>query len=55
MAALVYRKGEHLINVFVWPSGQAPDSAVTADARKGYNILTWTRGNTTFWAISSFY
>jgi len=52
VAALVYRKGEHLINVFVWPSGPAPESALTAAARQGYNLLSWTRGNTTFWAIS---
>jgi anti-sigma factor RsiW len=52
VAALVYRKGAHLINVFVWPSGPAPESAARADARQGYNVLSWTRGNTTFWAIS---
>ena len=52
VAALVYRKGEHLINVFVWPSGSAPESAVTAATRQGYNLLSWTSGNTTFWAIS---
>ena len=52
IAALVYRKGEHLINLFAWPSGSTPESAVTVDARQGYNILSWTRGQTTFWAIS---
>ena len=52
VAALVYRKGEHLINVFVWPSGAAPESAVTAGVRQGYNLLSWTRGNTTCWVIS---
>ena len=48
----MYRKGEHLINLFVWPSGSAPESAPAADARQGYNLLSWTRGKTTFWAIS---
>jgi anti-sigma factor RsiW len=52
VAALVYRKGEHLINLFAWPSGSTQESAEAADARQGYNLLFWTRGQTNFWAIS---
>ena len=52
VAALVYRRGKHLINLFVWPSASTQESAEAADARQGYNVLFWTRGQTTFWAIS---
>ena len=52
VAALVYRKGKHLINLFAWPSGSAQESAETAAVRQGYNLLFWTRGQTNFWAIS---
>jgi len=52
VAALVYRKGKHLINLFVWPSSSAQESAETAAVRQGYNLLFWTRGQTNFWAIS---
>jgi anti-sigma factor RsiW len=52
VAALVYRRGAHLINLFVWPSASTPDVAAAADTRQGYNLLYWTRGQTTFWAIS---
>ena len=52
VAALVYRKGEHFINLFVWPSASNRESAEAADARQGYNLLFWTRGQTNFWAIS---
>jgi anti-sigma factor RsiW len=52
VAALVYRKGEHLINLFVWPSASTGDLGEAADARQGYNLLFWTRGQTNFWAIS---
>jgi anti-sigma factor RsiW len=52
VAALVYRRGKHLINLFVWPSASAHESAVAADTRQGYNVLFWTRGQTNFWAIS---
>jgi anti-sigma factor RsiW len=52
VAALVYRKGKHFINLFVWPSASARESAEAADARQGYNLLFWTSGQNNFWAIS---
>jgi len=52
VAALVYRKGEHLINLFVWPSASKRQSPEAADARQGYNLLFWTRGQADFSAIS---
>jgi anti-sigma factor RsiW len=52
VAALVYRKGGHVINLFAWPSVSTHESAEAADARQGYNLLSWTRGHTNFWAIS---
>jgi len=52
VAALVYRKGGHLINLFVWPSESTRESAEAAEVRQGYDLLFWTRGKTDFWAIS---
>jgi len=52
VAALVYRRGAHVINLFVWPSASTRDFAETADGRLGYNVFYWTRGETNFWAIS---
>jgi anti-sigma factor RsiW len=52
VAALVYRKGAHFINLFVWPSAATHDVAEAADIRQGYHLLFWTRGQTNFWAIS---
>jgi anti-sigma factor RsiW len=52
VAALVYRKGGHIINLFAWPSASTRESAEAASARQGYNLLSWTRGQTSFWAIS---
>jgi anti-sigma factor RsiW len=52
VAALVYRKGEHVINLFVWPTASTRELGEAADARQGYNLLSWTRGQTNFWAIS---
>lgn len=52
VAALVYRRGAHLTNLFVWPSASTRDFAETTDARQGYNLLCWTRGQTNYWVIS---
>lgn len=49
VAALIYRRRGHLINVFVWP---APPTATTATSRDGYNIEHWSKDGLTFWAVS---
>ena len=51
VAALVYQRRKHLINVFLWPSSRA-DSGVTAETRQGYNLLHWTRSGFEYWAVS---
>jgi len=52
VAALAYRRGEHVINLFVWPS--AADAARRADARsrQGYNVVSWNRDGMNYWAVS---
>jgi mycothiol system anti-sigma-R factor len=51
VAALVYRRHKHVINLFVWPAsgGDSPPQATT---RRGYNLLHWTQDGLTFWAVS---
>lgn len=51
-AALVYQRQKHFINVFIWPSEQRADSEQQIVARQGYNLIHWTRGGMTYWAIS---
>jgi len=51
VAALVYGRRQHVINVFTWPG----DQSLTAEgqfSRNGYNAVHWTRGPMTFWAVS---
>jgi len=53
VAALVYKRQQHVINLFVWPAplGAArPESMVT---RHGYNLVQWTTAGMTYWAIST--
>ena len=52
VAALVYRHGGHIVNLFVWPSPDAKDSPPQIESRQGYNLLHWTQSGTTFWAVS---
>jgi mycothiol system anti-sigma-R factor len=52
VAALVYRHAEHPINVFVLPGGGPPVTTPQAVSQRGFNVLHWTRGDLSFWAVS---
>jgi anti-sigma factor RsiW len=52
VAALVYQRRKHFINVFVWPDGSGTKSPQMIEARQGYNITRWARGGFQFWAVS---
>jgi anti-sigma factor RsiW len=49
VAALIYRRHGHVINVFVWP---APPAARTTAVRDGYNIEEWSAQGLQFSAVS---
>lgn len=49
VAALIYRRQAHVINLFVWPA--APAAATTA-SRDGYNIENWSEDGLAFYAVS---
>jgi anti-sigma factor RsiW len=51
-AALVYRRRQHVINLFVWPEAGRPDSGPRALAAQGYNLVQWTRSGMAYWAAS---
>jgi anti-sigma factor RsiW len=50
VAALVYRRNGHLINLFVWPGGRAP--LTEASERQGYNVMRWSDDGMTYAAVS---
>jgi anti-sigma factor RsiW len=52
VAALVYRRRQHVINVFVWPGAVGTISARSLAPRQGYNMMEWSRAGFHFWAIS---
>jgi anti-sigma factor RsiW len=53
VAALVYKRREHAINVFVWPAPGAPDEPpARAPGRDGYAVFRWTRDGLAYSAVS---
>lgn len=50
VAALVYRRGRHLINLFVWPGDDG--GPASADTANGYHLRHWRAGGMNFWAVS---
>jgi anti-sigma factor RsiW len=51
VAALIYQSRKHIITLFVWPSG-GPAKAIVTSMRRGDNIVQWSDGTMTYWAIS---
>ena len=50
VAAVVYKRGRHLINLFIWPDTKpAPAGRHTRD---GYTLLDWRQGGMRYWAVS---
>ncbi len=51
-AAVVYRRRQHVINLFVWPSGSGHATKMETETRRGYNLIHWTQSGMTYWAVS---
>jgi anti-sigma factor RsiW len=52
VAALVYGRRQHLINVFLWPAGRGPSGGPSISTSQGYHLLRWTTGDYAYWAVS---
>ena len=52
VAALVYQRRKHFINVFVWPGPAGSRSTQTIAPQQGYNMMRWSLGGFQFWAVS---
>ncbi len=50
VAALVYRRRQHVLNLFIWPSPQ--ESAPTLASAHGYNVVTWCRAGMAYSLVS---
>ncbi len=52
IAALVYGRRQHIINLMVWPAPRETDRPLTVATRQGYHLLHWTQGGMNYWAVS---
>jgi anti-sigma factor RsiW len=51
VAALIYQRNKHYINLFIWPS-TAKQEGLQSSADNGYHLLHWTQSGMSFWAVS---
>ena len=52
VAALVYGRRQHLINVFLWPVARRPAAAPANRTHQGYHLLHWATADYTYWVVS---
>jgi anti-sigma factor RsiW len=52
VAALVYQRRQHTINVFIWPASDSGETATDARTLRGFQVCHWTRGGMAYWAVS---
>ncbi len=52
VAALVYQRRKHTINLFIWPTSPGDDAVSKSATRQGFHLLQWTKSGMTFCAVS---
>ncbi len=52
VAALAYRRAQHVIDLYVWPRLSGLDPSPGSGERSGYNVVRWSQDDMVFWAVS---
>src|SRR5437867_3710563 len=52
VAALVYQRRKHFVNLFVWPAGPGAEKTMNTISRQGYHLLHWLDSEFNYWAVS---
>ena len=52
VAALIYQKRKHFINLFIWPIESSADKGANTLSRQGYHLLHWADSDFNYWAVS---
>jgi anti-sigma factor RsiW len=52
VAAVVYQRRKHVINLFIWPVGKAGRTETWTASRQGYHIALWSQDGMMYAAVS---
>jgi len=52
VAAVVYRRNKHVVNLFIWKAQPGIASPAPARAHAGYAVVHWRENGLEFWAVS---
>ena len=52
VAALIYQRRKHFINLFVWPVESNTAKGAETISRQGYHLLHWVNSDFNYWAVS---
>jgi len=52
VAALVYKRDKHLINLYVWPSVRDSETSLKTVSDQGYQLYHWTAAGMNYWVAS---
>jgi anti-sigma factor RsiW len=52
VAALVFQRHKHMINLFIWPAKQADSTPAVLAPSQGYHLIHWSEAGMVFWAVS---
>jgi len=52
VAALVFRRHQHVINLFIWPVHEPDTQPRSLTSSQGYHVIHWSAAGMTLWAVS---
>ncbi len=52
VAALIYQRRKHLINLFIWPLEDGAGAGAVETSLRGYNLIGWNRAGMRYSAVS---
>ncbi len=52
VAALVFQRHKHIINLFIWPAKQTNSTPGVFAPSQGYHLIHWSEAGMVFWAVS---
>lgn len=52
VAALVYKRQQHVINLYVWPSTETAGANPQTESLQGFHVIHWDQSGMNYWVVS---